>query len=58
MLFKNLDTGLVWEVVNEDQIKRCKTSKKYEEVKEQPEEVVEKEVVPKKSPTRTTKKKV
>ncbi|WP_180960261.1 hypothetical protein [Neobacillus cucumis] len=33
MFFKNLDSGLVWEVVDPDHIKRLKNHNNYEEVK-------------------------
>jgi hypothetical protein len=33
MLFKNLKTGLVWEVEHPDHIERCKNDDDYEEVK-------------------------
>ncbi|ARK30774.1 hypothetical protein [Halalkalibacter krulwichiae] len=34
MKFKNKLTGLVWEVVDPDHIKRCKKDANYEEVRE------------------------
>ena len=33
MLFKNKETGLVWEVTHPDHIKRCEKDDNYEEVK-------------------------
>ncbi|WP_198510385.1 hypothetical protein [Bacillus solitudinis] len=33
MKFKNKLTGLVWDVVDADHIKRCEKDKNYEEVK-------------------------
>lgn len=35
MFFKNKLTGLVWEVVHPDHIKRCQKDKNYEEVKQE-----------------------
>lgn len=34
MKFKNKETGLVWEVVHPDHIKRCKNDSTYELVEE------------------------
>jgi hypothetical protein len=60
MFFKNKETGLTWEVVHPDHIKRCKNDVKYEEVKKQPKkpakEVTEKKVAPKKTTRSTTPK--
>ncbi|MDQ1003970.1 hypothetical protein QFZ28_004370 [Neobacillus niacini] len=38
MFFKNKETGLVWEVVDEDHIKRCQNDPSYEEVKTEVEQ--------------------
>lgn len=51
MFFKNKETGLVWEVVDEDHIKRCQNDPNYEEVEEQKQEATPKST-PKKSPTK------
>jgi len=48
VFFRNKKTGLVWEVVDEDHIKRLKNDDDYEEVKEEKE----KKQTPKKSPTK------
>lgn len=45
MLFRNKKTGLVWEIVDEDHIKRLRNDDDYEEVKEEKQ-------TPKKSPTK------
>jgi hypothetical protein len=38
MYFKNLQTGVVWEVTDTDHVKRCQNDKNYEEVNQvQPE---------------------
>ncbi|MGG3925682.1 hypothetical protein ABET51_06745 [Metabacillus fastidiosus] len=34
MLFKNLTSGLIWEVTDPDHIKRCTNDSNYEEVKD------------------------
>lgn len=47
MFFKNKETGLVWEVVHPDHIKRCQNDDKYEVVKEvKPKVEKSKEVEP------------
>lgn len=60
MLFKNKQTGLMWEVVHPDHIKRCQKDDNYEVVKTQPkkstEEVAEKKVASKKTTRSTTPK--
>ncbi|MFC4182992.1 hypothetical protein [Saccharococcus thermophilus] len=38
MLFRNKKTGLVWEIVDEDHIKRLHNDDDYEEVKEEKEQ--------------------
>lgn len=48
MLFRNKKTGLIWEIVDEDHIKRLQNDDGYEEVKEEKE----KKQTPKKSPTK------
>jgi hypothetical protein len=49
LLFRNKKTGLVWEIVDEDHIKRLQNDDDYEEVKEQKEQPKQ---TPKKSPTK------
>ncbi|MGG3683961.1 hypothetical protein [Aeribacillus composti] len=39
MKFKNKETGLVWEVVHPDHIKRCKNDPTYELIEEEKESV-------------------
>lgn len=34
MLFKNLETSMIWEVENADRIKQLLSDKNYEEIKE------------------------
>jgi hypothetical protein len=51
MFFKNKETGLVWEVVHPDHIKRCKNDENYEEVK------VEKKKVEKSKEVKTSEDK-
>jgi hypothetical protein len=48
MFFKNKNTGLVWEVVHPDHIKRCKNDPNYE--------LVESKDQQDKKPQRTTQK--
>lgn len=55
MFFKNKSTGLVWEVIHSDHIKRCQNDDNYEEVKVQSKK--ETEEVETKKPSRTIKKK-
>jgi hypothetical protein len=50
MFFKNKDTGLVWEVIDEDHIKRCKNDSSYEEVVQQ--EIADEQKQPKKVATK------
>lgn len=50
MLFRNKKTGLVWEIVDEDHIKRLQNNEDYEEVKEEQKE--QPKQTPKKSPTK------
>lgn len=49
MFFKNKSTGVVWEVVHPDHIKRCQNDNNYEEVKEEK---------PKKDASKNSSKKV
>ncbi|MFS0776080.1 hypothetical protein ABC255_08750 [Neobacillus sp. 3P2-tot-E-2] len=35
MFFKNLQTGVEWEVTDPDHVKRCQNDKNYEEVKQE-----------------------
>lgn len=61
MFFKNKSTGLVWEVVHPDHIKRCQNDDNYEEVKPQTKKAEPKketEKVETNKPARTIKKQV
>lgn len=49
MLFRNKKTGLVWEIVDENHIKRLQNDDDYEEVKEEKEQSKQ---TPKKSPAK------
>ncbi|MGG3919917.1 hypothetical protein ABEV38_19230 [Parageobacillus thermoglucosidasius] len=49
MFFRNKKTGLVWEIVDEDHIKRLQNNDDYEEVKEEKEQPKQSA---KKSPTK------
>ncbi|WP_404443443.1 hypothetical protein LG307_14775 [Sutcliffiella horikoshii] len=57
MLFKNKQTGLVWEVEHPDHIKRCQKSDNFELVKEaKPKETPKQELVETKPKRKTPAK--
>jgi FtsZ-interacting cell division protein ZipA len=64
MFFKNKLTGLTWEIIDSDHIKRCQKDSNYEEVKVQPKKEEPKKESEKDKPKQTkqsskiTKKKV
>lgn len=55
MFFKNKSTGLVWEVVHPDHIKRCQNDDNYEEVKKDTQVKEEPKPTRKTSPRKANK---